>query len=456
MLSIMSEEPDFDSDAGEIYVPDSDELRFGSLTQTGLVTCIIVGIIALVGVIGNGLMLRAYIKYKKLRTNFYTVFCSISIADTVFLLVCAPTYINSAIKLYYHRLTESEIRWCRLSFYVMDAANFTSAYLLVVLTVLRAIMLTSRNVRRQPKPFHLVVLSCAIYVIAFASSIPILTASDPVGGGCKFEGVYDGEHSEVEEWMKSLFSVFLPLGLMLIVHFVAHKLSKRYFSDSYSPREREKSRLVITIVAAFTICQLPNRIASLYFTSTYDLTKMNIDFDKLYQLQNMKRYLSCIWFLDKAIRPILYSKLASDLCEAFDEVINCAYCARASLQRPMFDQRESPHVTAVVRPNHVIEHVSNSAPDLAVTHTDTQATLIENVEVYSDRGGEVPDEGYGDSNCSASAGSSEEAHADHAGIDCDGREVRRLMSTSSSSSATSHTPLVLRGNYDDVDEDDVV
>ena len=436
-------------------IPADDEPAIGDITQTVLVTCIVVGIITLVGVVGNGLMLRAYIKYDKLRTNFYTVFCGLSIADTFFLLISAPTYIKSATTsdpYFKSMVTSTEKTWCKLNFYLMDACNFTSAYLLVVLTVLRAILLTSRNVRRQPKPFHLVTLSCAIYVIAFTSSIPIL---NNFNHGCRFD-VAEEESNLIDEWLKSLFSLFFPLSLMLIVHFVAHKLSKRYFSESYSPREREKSRLVITIVGAFTICQLPYRITCLYIKYTLDQNDFDFDFDRAVRYQTVKDYMMCLWFLDKAIRPILYSKLASDLCKAFDEVINCTYCSRAYLREPLYDQPERTQVITVgVEQNN--GHVTNSAQDIEVPETGNQTVLVENVEVYSCEGyNNLPDEGYGESNSSTSGGSAEEAKCKQ--HDKNGHSLNRLVSTSSSTSATSatsQTPLVSRGKAVELEDDAV-
>ncbi|GFR75310.1 somatostatin receptor type 1 [Elysia marginata] len=438
----------------EQYLPDSEGERskFRELTQSVLVTCILMSFITLVGVTGNSLMLRAYIKYKKLRTNFYTVFCSLSIADTIFLLVAAPNFIIDST------LTDSSEGWCKFSNYLMDACNFTSSYLLVVLAVLRAILLTNRNARHQPQPWHLAILSCAIYVIAFATSIPIIETFIYFAGQCHLNTDFSDNARVMDEWLKSLFSVFLPLGMMIVVHFVAHKLGKRYFSDSYSPREKEKSRLVITIIVTFTICQLPLRIVNLYFkhnfdyagqqafdpedsflTENHDYDTMNdIEFDVIFQkFITAQSYAKCLWSLDKAIRPILYSKLASDLCEAFDEVINCTYCSRAYFQKPLYDQPAAGPV-AVDGADQINGHATHSTQDIEVTGTESQTILTESVEVHNFEGcDDFFDEGYGESNSSSSGGSTSNSKSGN-----NEYSLNRLVSTSSSASATSQTPLV--------------
>ena len=457
----------------------------GPLNENVLVTCIIMGIIGLVGIAGNSLMLRAYIKYKRLRTNFYTMFCSLSIADTIFLLVAVPGYImevtavpsnGNAEDSFDDRVLKdsfSNVSWCKFSWYMMDACNFTSSYLLVVLAVLRAILLTSRNVRRQPKPFHLGILSCVIFVVAFAASVPILSTVTSSGNFCYLDISNNAIKTDV--WMKVLFALFLPLGLMLIVHFVAHKLGKRYFSDSYSPREKEKSRLVIAIVGAFAICHLPFRLVSLYTTIKYNggFLAEHID-DDLYadyweaisRLEVVQRYMACLLTLDKAIRPILYSKLASDLSEAFDEVINCTHCSRAYFQEPLYDRPARTHLDTEGEDgvNDRATNVPQGFEALGMG-SQSQTILVEKADVHNVEGHhELPDEGYGES-CSSSEGSASsggnirEHHSDNSRGGQNSRSCDRLMSTSSTvsaASATSQTPLVSRRDEEGEISDDVV
>lgn len=431
--------------------PLDNQPKMGTLTQNVLVTCIVMSIISLVGIIGNSLMLRAYIKYEKLRTNFYTVFCTLSIADSIFLLVSAPTYImdSTIITEGAGRDPQLQVAWCKFSNYLMDACNFTSSYLLVVLAVLRAILLTSRNVRHQPKPWHLVILSGIIYVVAFAASVPIINTITSFEGQCQLNLDISVSANQRDEWLKSLFSVFLPLGMMVIVHFVAHKLSKRYFSDSYSPREKEKSRLVITIIGAFTVCQLPYRVVNLYFKHNFMFHESEVDWEVYDRYEVLKSYMVCLWTLDKAIRPILYSKLASDLCEAFDEVINCTYCSRAYFQEPLYDRPVSRIVNADEADQINGQATTDDAQYVEATGMESQTILTENVEIHNFDGyDDYRDEGYDESNSSSSRNSGGEEKA------CDNdRSSNRLVSTSSSASAasaTSQTPLVNRRDQDNV------
>jgi hypothetical protein len=91
------------------------------------------------------------------------------------------------------------------------------------------------------------------------------------------------------------------------------------------------SMLVTVIVIVLVICQLPYRAMDLhlYYKET-EAQNLQYTDDKLMEsLYIARNYLLCLMMADKAARPIIYSKLAPQLADAFDEVINCTMCSRA-------------------------------------------------------------------------------------------------------------------------------
>ncbi|CAL1537595.1 unnamed protein product [Lymnaea stagnalis] len=342
----------------------------GVLTQDILVTSILMGLIGLVGLIGNCLMLRALIRYHKLRTEFYIVFGGLSIADCLFLVISVPAHIIDMLE-----ATEvNSLFWCRGSTYVSNACSFITAYLLVALAILRSILLTNRNITSQPRSVHLLVVTLVTYGLALIASIPIMQIYTFNDGFCQVDSTRD---IISDAWLVHSFAAFIPILLVAFTYIMTYLMGKRYFSDSYSRREKEKSRLVTSIVIVFTVCQLPYRIFSIY--ENY-LLESFVDEDEMIRMYTIKNYLMCLIMADKAFRPVLYSKLASDLSETFDEVINCTYCSKSYNIVPIGDNY----------------HVCN---------TETVSTITEQQ-------------------------------------DCELRESERTASTSSSSSATSQTPLV--------------
>ena len=60
------------------------------LTQDVLVACIMLGLTALVGLLGNLLMMRALLKYPRLRIDFFLLLGGVSLADMLCLVVSVP------------------------------------------------------------------------------------------------------------------------------------------------------------------------------------------------------------------------------------------------------------------------------------------------------------------------------------------------------------------------------
>ena len=120
---------------------------------------------------------------------------------------------------------------------------------------------------------------------------------------------------------------------VVLIYLLTYMLGTKYFSDSYSRKERDKARMVTCVILAFAVLQIPYRIVSIYEAyvwqglyqakSEEEAEPFNMMLD---HLATWEKLTMCILVLDKALRPILYSKLCSDIGKAFDEVINCTYC----------------------------------------------------------------------------------------------------------------------------------
>lgn len=86
---------------GTVEVEDPAESNMGDSVdiyrQDVLMACILLGLIALVGVLGNLMMVRALIFFKDLRTDFFILLGSVSIADTLCLVIAVPRHIIDLI-----------------------------------------------------------------------------------------------------------------------------------------------------------------------------------------------------------------------------------------------------------------------------------------------------------------------------------------------------------------------
>ncbi|XP_076465466.1 somatostatin receptor type 1-like [Babylonia areolata] len=290
------------------------------LSQDVLVSCILLGLTALVGVVGNGLMLRALVKYRALRTDFFLVLGSVAVADSLCLLVAVPMHVI------YLTMATGPVNdaWCKSSKYLDAGTGFVAAYHLVVLAVLRGILLTSRG--RNP-PTARQTLGCVLllWLMALLAAIPFLLTVVDLNGYCHYAMDTDVER---EVLLLNSFSCYVPVALILLIYLTTHLVGQRYFQDSYSHKEKQMSKLVTVVVSFFVLLQLPFRVLDTH-VMYQEIQAEQMDFpdeDKLESLYIARNYLLCLMMADKAIRPIICSQLAPGLSQAFDEVINCTKC----------------------------------------------------------------------------------------------------------------------------------
>lgn len=303
-------------------------IRFEEITISILVFLIVSILIGLVSLVGNALVLRAWLKYRKLRTDFYTTFLAISVADVLFVIVQIPSEIQDRLYLAPYTAT-----WCKTAHYIANASSFIVAALIVVLAVLRAILLTNRNAVSRPNAKHLLIVCALLYLVIFVTSQPMLSVWDVIEGICIDRDVME---TRTNAWIVNLCASVVPLGLVVVIYFLTYLFGKRFFADSYSPREREKSRLVNCIIIAFAIFQVPYRVANIYGVEE------QIEDEQAYMnYENIKDYMLCFMLIDKAIRPVLYSKLATDLGQAFDEFVNCRTCSKTYTVPPILKTRRA-------------------------------------------------------------------------------------------------------------------
>ncbi|XP_041366506.1 allatostatin-A receptor-like [Gigantopelta aegis] len=295
-------------------------------TQETLMVIILMSLTGLVGIIANTIMLRSLIKYPKLRTDIYVCAGGLAAADMLHLAIAVPSHIINFVG------NDDVITpaWCKASRYIADATSYIGPYHIVILAVLRGIMLTNRGYR-APTGRHAFICSCLLWVIAPLATVPVIQMYSKFQSVCYW---VDGVHQE-QMWLTGAFSCFVPLAMVLLVYAGTYYVGQRYFSESYSRKEREISRLVSSVVVAFIICELPYQIMNLY--TMYRSQEVHMDtleaeaLDTLYVVND---YLLCLALVDKTIRPVLYSKLSTDMGECFDEIINCTYCSRYYTENP--------------------------------------------------------------------------------------------------------------------------
>lgn len=141
------------------------------------------------------------------------------------------------------------------------------------------------------------------------------------------------EDSSAEERyliLSSAFSYFLPLVLIIVIYLFTGYMSKRFFEDSYSWRERRMSKMISSLIVAFALCRLPSETVTIlwfYQVKNTDMIQaLNNDTDKYKVWIHVREYLQILSMFDMAIRPIIYATMSREFGLVYDKVINCTYC----------------------------------------------------------------------------------------------------------------------------------
>ena len=95
---------DFITGAEKVVMSD---VSLHMLPRDELVSCVFLVLAALVGLIGNGLMVRALVHYPQLRTGIFMLLGSIAVADMLSLTVVVP---NTIV---FFTLSSVNNAWCK-------------------------------------------------------------------------------------------------------------------------------------------------------------------------------------------------------------------------------------------------------------------------------------------------------------------------------------------------------
>ena len=302
-----------------------------------LLKVVILGVIGVVSVIGNLIAFGTLFYHRRLlRQPMYIIIGGLAFADIIITVMFVPENIINHLE----KGHVTSDTWCKMYGFLYNSCQYISAFHLVVLAVLRGVLLTDRS-HHGPRAVHAIITSIILWLTALLANIPVISLSIlhnftnkcAISFGDQKQMIPSrSEDSSVELYtlLSAAFSYFLPLILMFIIYILTGYMSKRYFEDSYSPRERRLSKMITYLILCFTFCRLPLEMVNLLF---FYQTK-NTDFLKLISEDTYKyavwvhvlQYLQILAMLDQAFRPIIYATMSREFGKMYDQIINCTIC----------------------------------------------------------------------------------------------------------------------------------
>lgn len=330
-----------------------------------LLKVVFIGVIGLVSLVGNGIALGTLIIYNRaLRVTIYVVIGGLALADIVVSVMNVP----DQIMFHTEKGSLKSETWCKFYGLLYNSCQYIAAFHLVVLGVLRGILLTDRA-HHGPTALHALITSIILWLISLLANIPIVSSSvhDSTTKQCvvvfnpqsdltlKEKSSQQDKNPSAEELyiiLSAAFSYFLPLILIIIIYVSTGYLSKRFFEDSYSRRERRMSKMISSLIVTFALCRLPSEMVNIlwfYQVKNSDVHSVLLSDREKYKIWiHVREYLQILAMFDMAIRPIIYATMSREFGFVYDKVINCTDCREEEEELPPRIRRRGEEIEEVL------------------------------------------------------------------------------------------------------------
>lgn len=296
---------------GQNISTTSDFTAFKTLNQ------IICGIISPLGIVGNVLVLFAFLsKWSKLKT--YELFIvSLACADLLGTLVLPCIQLHELSGGSFHAIGSNG---CKIIFFLSSSSIFVSSLTLIVVSLDRYIAVKWPFKRRQ-KLCRILILST--WVVGFCSAM-VYVVTDRIQlkkeinnvSTCRY--VYDNTTKELEAYKALTLFTFtmenaIPFFMMTVFYsLIVYELRKNTDRNLGSVSEDEMQRrrkafkkttkLLLVVVVVFFICVTPFNI----FYILYAFDELSLREDLIYPVYVV---LSMLMMSNSCVNPLIYGKL---------------------------------------------------------------------------------------------------------------------------------------------------
>uniref|UniRef100_A0A8C6S345 Apelin receptor 2 n=1 Tax=Neogobius melanostomus TaxID=47308 RepID=A0A8C6S345_9GOBI len=283
----------------------------------------------LVGSLGNGLVLWAYLDRPDGRQNIGT---SLALADLCFLVTLPLWSVYTALG--YHWPFGQPL--CQISSFLTALNMYASVFSLSVLSVERYWVLTGRRHSghhpQQSFPTRAALILAGVWLLSCILALPgLLLRSEtvhPTHPGLFFlscqmdysmligEDLNETEREHAEMWWAAILSLkstligfLLPLIILLICYCSLAKLLNKHFGRGPRPdrkRQRRLLRVIVTLVLSFFLCWLPLHVnKTVAVLLGFGFIPYSCALDTV--ILSAQPYVTCIAYLNSCLNPLLYA-----------------------------------------------------------------------------------------------------------------------------------------------------
>uniref|UniRef100_A0A8C3ACP3 Apelin receptor 2 n=1 Tax=Cyclopterus lumpus TaxID=8103 RepID=A0A8C3ACP3_CYCLU len=294
----------------------------------------------LVGCLGNGLVLWAYLDRADGRQNISdadSLIASLALADLCFLVTLPLWAVYTAMG--YHWPFGQPL--CQISSFLTALNMYASVFSLSMLSVERYWVLTGRrhasHRASQRCPSRALWILGGVWVLAGVLALPGLllrsvrelepvhptTDSGSVILSCQMDysmligaEVEEADREQAGMWWAAALSVkstligfLLPLVILLVCYCSLAQLLSRHFGRGPRPdrrRQRRLLRVIVTLVMAFFLCWLPLHVnKTVAMLLEFGFVPHSCSLDQI--LLSAQPYVTCLAYLNSCLNPLLYA-----------------------------------------------------------------------------------------------------------------------------------------------------
>ena len=308
--------------------PEVDHISEHFLNVVRVVVPVIFGLIAVLGLIGNLLVIIVVILNQQMRSTTNILIISLAIADLLFIVVCVPfTAVMYAVPLWPFGTI-----FCKAYQYVIHVTAHASVYTLVLMSFDRYLAvvhpISSMVLRTQVNTFIAIGLS---WLVICGCNSPmlfefeVLYEHDLSNSYCmNVKTLTDPDHAKVFYGCFFAFAFLLPLATVSILYgFMIRRLlgcggKARLTSGKSSDAMRAKRRvtkMVIIVVVIFAVCWLPLQI--IFMVQAFGQYPQSASWIAV------KLAANCLAYMNSCVNPILYAFLSDNFRKSFRKLLGC-------------------------------------------------------------------------------------------------------------------------------------
>ena len=292
-----------------------------------IVVPIIFGMIAVLGFVGNMLVIIVVISNKQMRNTTNLLIINLAVADLLFIVICVP-FTGTIYAMSWWPFGNI---FCKIYQYVIHVTAYASVYTLVLMSLDRYLAVVhpicSMTIRTERNAYYMIGLS---WIVIMTLNIPVFLdyelheyrfGAENRSTCLNPKVMNDPRQGQIFYGCFFVFSYVLPLTAVCILYgFMLRRLlyggvpGLNQSAESMRGKKRV-TRMVVMVVVIFALCWLPIHIILMinYFGKYPDTAA----FVCLQIASN------CIAYMNSCVNPLLYAFLSDNFRKSFRKLLCC-------------------------------------------------------------------------------------------------------------------------------------